>query len=77
MAAQGEPPFASRCTGCDEKKQVGEDFTLIVNAEHIGNASGEGSERTKDEQVGIGVRDGIGDDILKDGGEVVPDGAGE
>ena len=77
MAAQGEPPFASRCTGGDKKKEVRKDFALVVDAIDIGDASGKGGERTKDEQVGIGIGNGIGNDILKDGGQVVPDGACE
>ena len=77
MTAQGEPSFASRCSCRDKEEEIGEDFATVIHAIDIRDAGRKDCQRAEDEDVGIDIRNRVGDDALHDGGEVFFDCLGE
>lgn len=77
VATEREPTFASGGAGGDIEEEIGEDFSAIINAVDIRHTGRKDGERAEDEDVGIDIGNGIGDDALHDGRELVADGLGK
>ena len=75
--AEGEAAFAGRGLGGDEEEEVDPDAAVSIDSVDGGDDGGKGDDGPGDDEVGVGIGDGVDDDGFEEVRELAAELRGE